>query len=157
MKRLSVFLNSLLFVLFSFGVAGATTHDIKPRQENLFHLDQLGYHTWDVVWIVPEDNNISASSLFHKFAGQDSVLYRWQYVLDTADANFEFHSAKVTAPSKDSADGNSGSGFDAETNNQSDGKTLSLEAAPDSKSAMFFLLASGLVGLAAFGRKLRRS
>ena len=129
MKRYSLLLYALILVLCSFGVASGTTDSIKARQPGLFPLlDHGDYHTWGIEWA---DNS----------AGQGSLFNPWQNVLNVADINFEFDSNEVTAQGKDSVDG----------------KTLSAKTAPDSESTMFFLLASGLIGLTVFGRKFRRS
>ena len=156
MKRFSLLLYALILVLFLSGVAVGTTHDSLPRHANLFHLDQLDYHPSHAMWLIPEDDNISASPLFHNLAGQDSLLNPWQQLLDTADINFEFDSTGLTTPKKDSKHVDSEPGFGTETHSRDDKKTLGVETAPDSNSAMFFLLASGLIGLAAFGRKFRK-
>ena len=129
MKRYSLLLYALILVLCSFGVASGTTYNIKARQPGLFPLlDHGNYRAWGIEWA---DNS----------AGQGSLFNPWQNVLNVADINFEFDSNEVTAQGKDSVDG----------------KNLSAKAAPDSESTMFFLLASGLIGLTVFGRKFRRS
>jgi len=129
MKRYSLLLYALILVLCSFGVASGTTDNFKARQPSLFPLLDYGdYHTWGIEWA---DNS----------AAQDGLFNPWQHVLNVADINFEFDSNEVTAQSKDLVDG----------------KILSAKAAPDSESTMFFLLASGLIGLTVFGRKFRRS
>ena len=129
MKRYSLLLYALILVLCSFGVASGTTDKIKARQPGLFPLlDHGNYHSWGIEWT---DNS----------AGQGSLFNPWQNVLNVADINFEFDSNEVTAQGKDSVDG----------------KTLNAKAAPDSESTVFFLLASGLIGLTVFGRKFRRS
>ena len=129
MKRNSLLLYALILVLCSFGVAGGTTDNIKAPQTGLFPLLDHGYyHTWGIEWA---DNS----------AAQDGLFNPWQHVLNVADINFELDSNEVTAQVKDSVDG----------------KILSAKAAPDSESTMFYLLASGLIGLTVFGRKFRRS
>ena len=129
MKRYSLLLYALILVLCSFGVASGTTDNFKATQTGLFPLlDHGDYHTWGIEWA---DNS----------AAQDGLFNPWQHVLNVADINFEFDSNEVTAQGKGSVDGN----------------TLSAKAAPDSESTMFFLLASGLIGLTVFGRKFRRS
>ncbi|MFH1935289.1 MAG: hypothetical protein ABIN18_27430 [Pseudomonadota bacterium] len=129
MKKFLLLLYALILVLCSFGVASGTTYNIKARQPCLFPLLDHGYyHTWGIGWA----NNSAA---------QDGLFNPWQHVLNVADINFEFDSNEVTAQGKDVVDG----------------KTLSTKAAPDSESAMFFLLASGLIGLTVFGRNFRRS
>ena len=129
MKRNSLLLYALILVLCSFGVASGTTNSIKARQPGLFPLLDHGYyHTWGIEWA---DNS----------AAQDDLFNPWQHVLNVADINFELDSNEVTAQVKDSVDG----------------KILSAKAAPDSESTMFYLLASGLIGLTVFGRKFRRN
>jgi len=129
MKKFSLLLYTLILVLCSFGVASGTTDNIKARQPGLFPLLDHGYyHTWSMEWA---DNS----------AAQDGLFNTWQHVLNVADINFKFDSTKAIAQSKDSVDG----------------KILSAKAAPDSESTMFFLFASGLIGLTVCGRKFRRS
>ena len=129
MKKFSLLLYTLILILCSFGVASGTTNNFKATQTGLFPLlDHGGYHTWGIEWT---DNS----------AAQDGLFNPRQHVLNVADINFEFDSNKVTAQVKDSVDG----------------KALSAKAAPDSESTMFYLLASGLIGLTVFGRKFRRS
>ena len=129
MKRYSLLLYALILVLCSSGVASGTTDNFKARQPVLFPLlDHGDYHTWGIEWA---DNS----------AAQDGLFNPWQHVLNVADINFEFDSNEVTAQGKDSVDG----------------KILSAKAAPNSESTVFFLLASGLIGLTVFGRKFRRS
>ncbi len=129
MKRYSLLLYALILVLCSFGVASGTTDNIKAPQMGLFPLlDHGDYHTWGIDWA---DNS----------AAQDGLFNPWQHVLNVADINFKFDSTEAIAQGKDSADG----------------KILSAKAAPDSESTMFFLLASGLIGLTVFGRKFRRN
>jgi len=129
MKKYSLLFYALIIVLCSFGVASGTTHNIKTPQTGLFPLlDHGDYRAWNIEWA---DNS----------AAQDGLFNPRQHVLNVADINFEFDSNEVTAQGKDSADG----------------KILSAKAAPDSESTMFFLLASGLIGLTVFGRKFRRS
>lgn len=129
MKKILLLLYALILVLCSFGVASGTTDNIKAPQTGLFPLLDHGYyHTWSMEWA---DNS----------AARDGLFNPWQQVLNVADINFEFDSNEVTAQGKDSVDG----------------KILSAKAAPDSESTMFFLLASGLIGLTVFGRKFRRS
>ena len=129
MKKFSLLLYAVILVLCSFGVACGTTYNMKARQPGLFPLLDHGYyHTWGIEWA---DNS----------AAQDGLFNPWQHVLNVADINFEFDSNEVTAQGKDSTDR----------------KILIAKAAPDSESTMFFLLASGLIGLAVFGRKFRRS
>ena len=129
MKKYSLLLYALILVLCSFGVASGTTDSIKAPQTGLFPLlDHGDYHTWGIEWA---DNS----------AGQGSLFNPWQNVLNVADINFEFDSNEVTAQGKDSVEG----------------KSLSAKAAPDSESTMFFLFASGLIGLTVCGRKFRRS
>ena len=128
MKKFLLLLYALILVLCSFGVAGGTTYNIKARQPCLFPLLDHGYyHTWSIEWA----DNSAAQDLFNP----------WQHVLNVADINFEFDSNEVPAKGKDSVDG----------------KILSAKAAPNSESTVFFLLASGLIGLTVFGRKFRRS
>ena len=129
MKKFSLLLYTLILVLCSFGVASGTTDNIKARQPGLFPLLDHGYYnTWSIEWA---DNS----------AAQDVLFNPWQHVSNVADINFEFDSNEAIAQSKDSADG----------------KILSAKAAPDSESTIFFLLASGLIGLTVFGRKFRRN
>ena len=129
MKKFSLLLYTLILVLCSFGVASGTTDNLNAGQPGLFPLLDHGYyHTWSIEW--------AGNSAAH-----DGLFNPWQQVLNVADINFEFDSNEVTARGKDSADG----------------KTLNAKAAPDSESTMFFLLASGLIGLTVFGRKFRRS
>jgi len=129
MKKFSLLLYTLILVLCSFGVASGTTDNFKATQPGLFPLLDHGYyHTWGIEWA---DNS----------AAQDDLFNPWQHVLNVADINFKFDSTKAIAQGKDSVDG----------------KILSAKAAPDSESTMFYLLASGLIGLTVFGRKFRRS
>ncbi len=129
MKKFLLLLYALILVLCSFGVASGTTDNFKARQTGLFPLlDHGDYRAWGIEWA---DNS----------AAQDGLFNPWQHVLNVADINFEFDSNEVTAQGKDSVDG----------------KTLSAKAASDSESTVFFLLASGLIGLTVFGRKFRRS
>jgi len=129
MKKFSLLLYAVILVLCSFGVASGTTDNIKATQTGLFPLLDHGYyHTWGIEWA---DNSTA----------QDGLFNPWQHVLNVADINFKFDSNEVTAQGKDSVDE----------------KILSSEAVPDSESTMFFLLASGLIGLTVFGRKFRRS
>jgi len=129
MKKFSLLLYTLILVLCSFGVASGTTDNFKATQPGLFPLlDHGDSHTWSIEWA---DNS----------AAQDRLLNPWQQVLNVADINFEFNSNEVTAQGKDSVDG----------------KALSAKAAPDSEATMFFLFASGLIGLTVLGRKFRRS
>ena len=129
MKKFSLLLYTLILVLCSFGVASGTNYNIKARQPGLFPLLDYGdYRAWGIEWA---DNS----------AAQDGLFNPRQHVLNVADINFEFDSNEVTAQGKDSVDG----------------KILSAKAAPDSESTMFFLLASGLIGLTVFGRKFRRN
>ena len=129
MKRYSLLLYALILVLCSFGVASGTTDNFKATQTGLFPLlDHGDYRAWGIEWA---DNS----------AAQDGLFNPWQHVLNVADINFEYDSNEAIAQSKDSADG----------------KILSAKAAPDSESTIFFLLASGLIGLTVFGRKFRRN
>ena len=130
MKRYSLLLYVLILVLCSFGVASGTTDNFKATQTGLFPLlDHGDYRAWSIEWA---DNS----------AAQDGLLFNpWQHVLNVADINSEFDSTEAIAQGKDSVDG----------------KILSAKAAPDSESTMFYLLASGLIGLTVFGRKFRRS
>ena len=129
MNKFLLLLYALILVLCSFGVASGTTDNFKATQTGLFPLlDHGDYRAWGIDWA---DNS----------AAQDGLFNPWQHVLNVADINFEFDSNEVTARGKDSADG----------------EILSAKAAPDSESTMFFLLASGLIGLTVFGRKFRRS
>lgn len=129
MKKFSLLLYTLILVLCSFGVASGTTDNTKARQPGLFPLlDHGDYLAWSIEWA---DNS----------AAQDGLFNPWQHVLNVADINFEFNSNEAIAQGKDSVDG----------------KSLSAKAAPDSESTMFFLLASGLIGLTVFGRKFRKS
>ena len=129
MKKFSLLLYALILVICSFGVASGTTDNFKATQTGLFPLLDHGYyHTWGIEWT---DNS----------AAQDGLFNLRQHVSNVADINFEFDSNEVTAQGKDSADG----------------KILSAKAAPDSESTMFFLFASGLIGLTVCGRKYRRS
>ncbi len=129
MKKFSLLLYTLILVLCSFGVASGTNYNIKARQTGLFPLLDHGYyHTWGIEWA---DNS----------AAHDGLFNTWQHVLNVADINLNFDSNKVTAQGKDSADG----------------IILSAKAAPDSESTIFFLFASGLIGLTVFGRTFRRS
>ena len=129
MKRYSLLFYTLILVLCLFGVASGTTDNIKAPQTRLFPLLDHGYyHTWGIEWA---DNS----------AAQDGLFNPRQHVLNVADINFKFDSNEVTAQGKNSVDGN----------------ILNAKAAPDSESTMFFLLASGLIGLTVCGRKLRRS
>jgi hypothetical protein len=129
MKKFSLLLYTLILVLCSFGVASGTTDNFKATQTGLFPLlDHGDYRAWGIEWA---DNS----------AAQDGLFNPWQHVLNVADINFEFDSNEVTAQGKDSVDG----------------KILNAKAAPDSESTVFFLLASGLIGLTVFGRKFRRS
>jgi len=129
MKKFLLLLYTLILVLCSFGVASGTTENIKAAQTSLFPLLDHGYYnTWSIEWA---DHS----------AAQDGLFNPWQHVLNIADINFEFDSNEVTAQGKDSVDG----------------KILSAKAAPNSESTVFFLLASGLIGLTVFGRKFRRS
>ena len=129
MKKFSLLLYAVILVLCSFGVACGTNDSIKAPQTGLFPLLDHGYyHTWGIEWA---DNS----------AAQDGLFNPWQHVLNVAGINFEFDSNEVTAEGKNSVDE----------------KILIAKAAPDSESTMFFLLASGLIGLAVFGRKFRRS
>jgi hypothetical protein len=129
MKKFSLLLYTLILVLCSFGVASGTTDNFKATQPGLFPLLDHGYYrAWGIEWA---DNS----------AAQDGLFNPWQHVLNVADINFEFDSNEVTAQGKNSVDG----------------KSLSVKAAPDSESTMFFLFASGLIGLTVCGRKFRRS
>ena len=129
MKKFSLLLYTLILVLCSFGVASGTTDNIKAPQTGLFPLlDHGDYRAWTIEWA---DNS----------AAQDGLFNPWQHVLNVADINFKFDSTEVTAQGKDSVGE----------------KILSAKSAPDSESTMFFLLASGLIGLTVFGRKFRRS
>ena len=129
MKRYSLLLYVLILVLCSFGVASGTTDNIKAPQTGLFPLLGHGdYRAWGIEWA---DNS----------AAQEGLFNPWQQVLNVADINFKFDSTEAIAQGKDSVDE----------------KILSAKAAPDSESTMFFLLASGLIGLTLFGRKFRRS
>jgi len=129
MKKFSLLLYTLILVLCSFGVASGTTDNIKAPQTGLFPLLGHGdYRAWGIEWA---DNSTAHDGLFNP----------WQHVLNVADITFRFDSTRAIAQDKDSADE----------------KPLSAKVAPDSESTMFFLLASGLIGLALFGRKFRRS
>ena len=129
MKKFSLLLYALILVLCSFGVASGTPYSINARQPGLFPLlDHGDYRAWGIEWA---DNS----------AAQDDLFNPWQHVLNVADINLKFDSTKAIAQGKDSADG----------------KILSTKTAPDSESTIFFLLASGLIGLAVFGRKFRRN
>jgi hypothetical protein len=129
MKKFLLLLVALLLVVCSFGVASGTIDKMKVRQPGLFPLLDHGYyHTWSIEWA--DDPAV-----------QDGLFNPWQQVLNEADMNFEFDSNEVTAKEKDSVEGN----------------IISVKAAPKSESTMFFLLASGLIGLTVFGRKFRRS
>ena len=129
MKKYSLLLYAVILVLCSFGVVSGATNSIKARQTGLFRLLDHGYyHTWGI-------------ELADNSAAKDGLFNPWQHVMSVADINLKFDSNKVTAQCKDSVDG----------------KILSAKAAPDSESTMFFLLASGLIGLTALGRKFRRS
>ncbi len=129
MKKFSLLLYALILVICSFGVASGTTDNFKATQTGLFPLlDHGDYRAWGIEWA---DNS----------AAQDGLFNLRQHVSNVADINFEFDSNEVTAQGKDSADG----------------KILSAKAAPDSESTMFFLFASGLIGLTVCGRKYRRS
>ena len=129
MKKVSLLLYAVILVLCSFGVACGTNDSFKAPQTGLFPLLDHGYyHTWSIEWA---DN----------YVAQDSLFNPRQDVLNVAGINFEFDSNEVTANGKDSVDG----------------KILIAKAAPDSESTMFFLLASGLIGLTVFGIKFRRS
>ena len=110
-------------------MASGTTDNFKATQPGLFPLlDHGEYRAWGIEWA---DNS----------AAQDGLFNPRQQVLNVADINFKFDSTKAIAQGKDSADG----------------KILSAKADPDSESTMFFLLASGLIGLTVCGRKFRRS
>ena len=129
MKKFLLLLYALILVFCSFGVASGTTDNFKATQTGLFPLlDHGDYRAWGIEWA----NNSAA---------QEGLFNPWQHVLNVADINFKFDSTEAIAPSKDSVDE----------------RILSAKAAPDSESTMFFLLASGLIGLTVFGRKFRRS
>ncbi len=128
MKKFSLLLYTLILILCSFGVASGTTNSIKAPQTGLFPLLDHGYyHTWSIEWA---DNS----------AAQDGLFNPRQHALNVADINSEFDSTEAIARGKDSVDG----------------KILSAKAAPDS-STMFFLFASGLIGLTVCGRKFGRN
>ena len=128
MKRYSLLLYALILGLCSFGVASGTTDNIKAPQTGLFPLlDHGNYNTWGIEWA---DNSAAYDGLFNPS----------RHVLNVAGINFKFDSTKAIAQGKDSVDE----------------KILSAKAAPDS-STMFFLFASGLIGLTVCGRKFRRS
>jgi hypothetical protein len=129
MKKFSLLLYALILVLCSFGVASGTTDNIKAPQMGLFPLlDHGDYRAWSIEWA---DNS----------AAQDGLFNPWQHVSNVADINFKLDSTEAIVQSKDSVDE----------------KILSAKAAPDSESTMFFLFASGLIGLTVCGRKFRRS